>query len=145
MNVRPATRNDLAAIKSLEDELHDYSVDPSLQWHHFEDTNDRVVLLAEADTGEIAGMVKLNLVYKLSKVMCYLDELVVLHSQRGSGVGSLLMHAAEKWSWEHGADIIDFSSRGKHPGALEFYEKLGYEKRHANLYRKKREGYDGSS
>ncbi len=145
MNVRPATSNDLDAIRKLEDELHDYPVDPSVQWPHFENSADRVVLLAESEDGNVVGMVKLNLVYKLSKTMCYLDELIVMESQRGGGVGSLLMNAAETWSWEHGADIIDFSSRGKHPGALDFYEKLGYQKREANLYRKKREGYDGSS
>lgn len=144
ISIRPATRDDLAAIKILEDELHDYSVDPSAQWGHFENNPDRDVLLAERG-GKVVGMVKLNLVYKLSKIMAYLDELIVLPSERGNGVGSRLMQAAEGWSWEHGADIIDFSSRGKHPGALEFYEKLGYEKREANLYRKKRDGYDGSS
>jgi len=142
--IRPATKYDLASIKALEDELHDYSVDPSVQWKHFENNPDRVVLLAEIE-GKVVGMVKLNLVYKLSKIMSYLDELVVMSSERGSGVGSRLMRAAEDWSWQHGADIIDFSSRGKHPGALEFYKKLGYEEREAKLYRKKREGYDGSS
>lgn len=143
-SIRPATRNDFAAIRVLAAALHDYPVDPSIQWEHFDHNPDRGVLLAERD-GKVIGMVILNLVYKLSKVMSYLDELVVLPSERGGGVGSQLMQAAENWSWERGADIIDFSSRGKHPGTLEFYDKLGYEKREANLYRKKREGYDGSS
>ena len=77
--------------------------------------------------------------------MSYLDELVVLRSARGRGIGSKLMQAAEMWSWQHNADLIDFSSRGKYPGTIEFYKKLGYEERSARLYRKKREGYDGSS
>lgn len=143
VDIRPATRSDLDAIKILEDELHDYPVDPAKQWEHFEGSPDRDVLLAEVD-GKVVGMVKLNLVYKLSKVMVYLDELVVLKSQRGGGIGSRLMKAAEQWSWNHGADIIDFSSRGKDPGALTFYAKLGYQERSAKLYRKLREGYDGS-
>lgn len=144
VSIRPATRNDFTAMKVLEDELHDYSVDPAVQWKYFENSSDRVVLLAEVD-GKVVGMVILNLVYKLSKIMVYLDELVVLSSERGGGIGSQLMQAAEDWSWENGADIIDFSSRGKHPGTLEFYKKLGYEEREAKLYRKKREGYDGSN
>lgn len=144
LTIRIANKDDLAAITLLENELHDYSVDPSIQWKHFENTPDRAILVAELG-GTIVGMVILNLVYKLSKVMCYLDEIVVLGSERGGGIGSALMKAAEDWSWEHGADIIDFSSRGKDPGALEFYNKLGYAQREAKLYRKKREGYSGSS
>lgn len=144
MQIRPAVKGDLEAIKRLEDVLHDYDVDPSKQWPHFENNPDRVVLVAEIDD-EIVGMVKLNLVYKLSKILSYLDELVVLPSKRGSGVGSALMKAAEDWSWKHDADIIDLTSRGKHPGALEFYAKLGYEQRDSKQFRKKREGYDGSS
>lgn len=130
-------------MRTLEDELHTYSVDPAKQWKHFENSSDRVVLLAELD-GRVVGMVKLNLVYKLSKVMSYLDELVVLSSARGGGAGTALMEAAEKWSWEHGADIIDLTNRPAHP-ASPFYTKLGYKKRDTDVYRKKHEGYDGSS
>ena len=46
MDIRPATKDDLDAIKILEDELHDYSVDPSVQWKYFEGSDERVVLLA---------------------------------------------------------------------------------------------------
>lgn len=144
MQIRPAVRGDLDAIKILEGVLHNYDVDPTKQWSHFEENPDRVILLADFE-GEVVGMVKLNLVYKLSKIMSYLDELVVHPSKRGSGVGSALMRAAEEWSWKNGADIIDFTSRGKHPGALEFYAELGYEQRDSKQFRKKREGYDGSS
>ncbi len=140
--VRPATADDLQSIAALEHVLHSYEVDPSLQWHHFETSSNRVVLLALVD-GAVAGMVKLNMVYKLSKAMAMLDELVVHEANRGQGVGSALMTAAEGWSWDHGADIIDFTSRESHE-ALGFYEKLGYQKRATNVYRKLREGYDGS-
>jgi PhnO protein len=143
LTIRPATKTDLPAIQTLEDELHDYPVDPAVQWKHFEGSDERAVLLAELD-GDVVGMVKLNLVFKLSKVMSCLDELVVLPSARGKGAGTKLMRAAEEWSWQHGADIIDFSSREEH-SALEFYRKLGYQERDSHLYRKKREGYDGSS
>lgn len=140
--VRAASSEDLDEIALLEDVLHDYKVDPKIQWSHFENNPDRVVLLALVNN-KVAGMVKLNLVYKLSKIMVMLDELVVHEINRGHGVGSALMAAAEQWSWDHEADIIDFTSRESHE-ALGFYTKLGYEKRDTNVYRKLREGYDGS-
>lgn len=142
VDIRPATAADLNEIARLEDELHSYKVDPSKQWAHFEHTSDRVVLLAVHD-GKVAGMVKLNLVYKLSKIIAMLDELVVHTTNRGQGIGSRLMTAAEEWSWQHDADIIDFTSRDSHE-VLEFYKKLGYEKRDTNVYRKLRKGYNGS-
>lgn len=140
--IRPATSGDLAEIAALEDVLHTYKVDPSRQWQHFENNPDRAVLLATIQ-GKVAGMVKVNTIYKLSKVMVMLDELVVHDDYRGQRIGTKLMQAAEEWAWEHGADLIDFTSRESH-NALGFYEKLGYEKRDTAVYRKLREGYNGS-
>ncbi len=142
VEIRSASSDDISEIAALEKVLHTYEVDPREQWAHFENNPDRVVLLALVN-GKVAGMVKLNLVYKLSKIMVMLDELVVHEANRGQGVGSNLMAAAEEWSWSRGADIIDFTSREDH-AALGFYAKLGYEKRDTNVYRKLREGYDGS-
>ena len=59
--------------------------------------------------------------------VCYISELVVVESQRGKGIGKLLMNRAEHIAIEKGAHNI-YLTTGKNWDERKFYEKLGYQK-----------------
>jgi GNAT superfamily N-acetyltransferase len=59
----------------------------------------------------------------------YLDYLAVQARYRGQGIGGRLLQAVEQWARDNGAELIstDTNLRSNF-GAVEFYEKHGYEK-----------------
>jgi GNAT superfamily N-acetyltransferase len=59
----------------------------------------------------------------------YLEYLAVQARYRRQGIGGQLLQAVEKWAWENGAELIstDTNLRSNF-GAVEFYERHGYEK-----------------
>jgi GNAT superfamily N-acetyltransferase len=59
----------------------------------------------------------------------YLDYLAVQAKYRGRGMGGRLLDAVEQWARENGAELIstDTNLRSNF-GAIEFYERHGFEK-----------------
>jgi diamine N-acetyltransferase len=53
-------------------------------------------------------------------------DLVVASDMRRNGVGRALMHAAERWADERGADSVELGVWDFNEHALRFYEELGY-------------------
>jgi GNAT superfamily N-acetyltransferase len=64
----------------------------------------------------------------------YLDYLAVQARYRGHGIGSRLLSAVEEWARENGAELLltDTNLRSN-AGAVEFYERHGYEKQAVTL------------
>jgi GNAT superfamily N-acetyltransferase len=66
----------------------------------------------------------------------YLGYLAVQERYRGQGVGSGLLDAVEVWARERGAELISTDTNLRsNVGAIEFYERHGYE-RQAVILRK---------
>lgn len=58
----------------------------------------------------------------------HLDYLAVQASHRGQGIGSRLLSAVEEWARENGAELISTDTNLRsNEGAVEFYERHGYE------------------
>ena len=55
------------------------------------------------------------------------QALVVDQTSRGSGVGKLMMDAAERWAVERGFDSVALSSHVARSDAHAFYKAIGYE------------------
>jgi diamine N-acetyltransferase len=53
-------------------------------------------------------------------------DLVVANDMRRQGIGRALMHAAERWAGERGADSVEIGVWEFNEHALSFYEELGY-------------------
>lgn len=139
--MRPATPDDSPSIMRLLSELREQSVsDETLQdgLKTLLSDSSREVLLLEDDDGTQA-MAVINLVYKLPKVEARVDEVIVSASSRGKGYGRSIMKACEAWAWDHGSDVIEFTSRPSREAANALYQKLGYKLRETNVYQKKRE------
>ena len=58
---------------------------------------------------------------------CWVEDLVVLPSQRSRGVGKLLLDAAEDWGRRHGCDFVQLHSGLGRKDAHRFYLTNGME------------------
>ena len=56
---------------------------------------------------------------------CWVEDLIVLPSQRGRGVGKLLLDAAEDWGRKHGCDFVQLHSGLGRKDAHRFYHSNG--------------------
>lgn len=141
MATRTATPDDLPRITELLAELRERDVAASsIEQQFLAILNDskRTVLVVTHDE-QVVGLAVLNLVYKLPKVECRLDEVIVSSDVRGHGYGRELVEACEAWAWEQSADVMEFTSRPTREAANALYQKLGFEIRQTNVYVKARE------
>jgi GNAT superfamily N-acetyltransferase len=58
---------------------------------------------------------------------CWVEDLIVLPSQRSRGVGKLLLDAAEDWGRKHGCDFVQLHSGLGRKDAHRFYLTNGME------------------
>lgn len=86
-----------------------------------------LLLLAYDDTGVLVGTVQGSFLCIPSKQQLYINSLVVDQSQRGQGLGSMLMEEVEaraKKRWSSIARVLLTSSPSR--GTRSFFEKLGF-------------------
>ena len=65
----------------------------------------------------------------------YLGELVVAPTARRSGVGGLLVRAAEEWARQRGLDRVTLETGTANEGARALYAQLGYVEEQVTLTR----------
>lgn len=140
MATRTATPDDLPRITELLAELRDREVvagSIESQFAAILDDPQRTVMVVTNDE-QVVGMAALNLVFKLPKIECRLDEVVVSSVARGHGYGRELVEACEAWAWQQQADVMEFTSRPSREAANALYRNLGFEIRETNVYMKVR-------
>jgi GNAT superfamily N-acetyltransferase len=77
--------------------------------------------------GEVIGWIEVSIERRLqSAPFGMIGGLVVSESVRGRGIGRLLCHRAEQWTWDQGLDTLRVTSRSTRPGAHRFYLRDGY-------------------
>lgn len=141
MEIRPMTleQEDTDAIITLLSELRGtpQEYDEAMARSHIKlvHSHDHVALLA-IDQGEPVGMAVINVIYKLPIREARIDEVIVSEAARGHGVGQKLIEACEVWARDNDVDVIEFTSRPSREAANHLYQKLGYQIRDTNVYRK---------
>jgi len=86
-------------------------------------------------TDEVAGMITIA-IYRIPYTKkAYLDDLVIDEKFRKMGIATKLMQKAVEEAKKHQAAYIDFTSRPERVAGNNLYEKLGFQKREANVYR----------
>ena len=103
-------------------------------------SDDRAVFVAEV-AGELVGFCGAHfeppatepwrqLQRDLGRGRVFVDALAVREAQRGGGVGTALMRAAETWGRARGASILFVDSFADGPTSTPFYERrMGYQRR----------------
>lgn len=125
---------------SYEEQLYEGKLETSfpddqLNWEEYIDSEEKVVFLA-FHTEECIGQIRL---VKDWNGFAYIENIAVRKSFRKSGIGHLLLEAAETWA--QGKSLIGLSLEAQNDNviACRFYEKEGFElggadtlKQHAN-------------
>ena len=95
-----------------------------------------VLLVARATDGTIVGSLTLALFRVPTGLRAWIEDVVVDESARGSGVGeSLVIEALERAS-AAGVKSVDLTSRPSRDAANRLYQRLGFEARTTNVYRR---------
>ncbi|HEV3367286.1 MAG TPA: GNAT family N-acetyltransferase [Acidimicrobiales bacterium] len=104
-----------------------------------------VLLVARASDGTIVGSLTLALFRVPTGLRAWIEDVVVDESARGAGVGeSLVVEALERAS-AAGVKSVDLTSRPSRDAANRLYQRLGFEARTTNVYRRTLESPERSS
>ena len=79
-------------------------------------------LLAFDPSGELVGSVYVE----VNSSRGYFGMLAVNPAKQGTGIGRILVHAAEDYCREHGCQVMDISVLSLRPELPPLYRKLGY-------------------
>jgi GNAT superfamily N-acetyltransferase len=130
LKLRPARKEDTAALARLADELEHPTTSEQIaeRFSAALQQNTYALVVAELPSGEVAGFMEL-VVERLIDAEPRVDVagLVVSKTHRGLGIGRALMAHAEKWAVERNLRMVHLRSNLKRAGAHAFYERLGYE------------------
>jgi len=104
------------------------------------DQEESVRLVADVG-GRVVGSARIELRHPspasmLRPVLAAWVDVAVLEGQRGNGIGSRLMQAAEQWAREHGAGLMMLDASVANLDALRFYEQRHGYRRSGVLMRK---------
>ena len=86
------------------------------------DASDTIFVALQDDDTRVAGCVMMHPLPGHKRVK--LRAMAVYPELQGSGLGRMLVQAAEAWAWQQGFETIVLHARKT---ALGFYERLGYE------------------
>ena len=141
--IRPATRDDVAAIVALlaDDPLGAAREDPA-DPVTYDTAYDRVVadpgqhlVVAERD-GSVVGTLQLSIIPGLSRrgaTRSIIEGVRVARDERGAGLGTELITWAVEESRRLGATLVQLTSDASRTDARRFYERLGFEASHVGF------------
>jgi GNAT superfamily N-acetyltransferase len=127
--VRGARPNDAAALASLAGELGYPATDAQMgaRFAAVSSNPDHAILVAEHG-GMVVGWIHATLTQSLETDRCAeIRGLVVGRNHRGSGIGTMLVAAAEGWARERGCPRIRVRTNVTREDAGAFYTKLGFQ------------------
>lgn len=135
-SVRLAQPADLPALCALLGELFaieaDFRPDPARQWLGLERllkrAPDAAVLVAVSD-GEVIGMCSAQVLISTAEggEVALVEDVVVRADRRGSGAGSALIVALERWCRERGIRRLQLLADRANTPALDFYRRKGWQ------------------
>lgn len=129
LRIRPMAEADLAAVRSLLDQL---GYEPAWDEVHrrfiaVTTAAGHEVLVGEAE-GRVAGLIHLFARPAFDKPPeVVVQAIIVDAARRGRGIGKILMQAAEDWAVQRGYRSVSLHSKTARADAHKFYDALGYE------------------
>ena len=126
--IREATESDSTAIAALAGELG-YATTPAEMRRRLaalqQSKNDDVLVAVRSDT--VVGWIHLSRIPSLeSSPFAEIRGFVVTESERGTGVGTQLVNAAEEWSRERACPRIRVRSNIVRTATRRFYQNRGF-------------------
>ena len=99
------------------------------------DPNQELVVL-ESRYGEVIGTLQLSFIQYLTYqggMRAQIEQVRILETERGKGLGNQLFQWALKRAKEKGAHIVQLTTDKKRPEAVKFYEGLGFKSSHEGM------------
>ena len=128
---------DLAeAVATLVPQLSSSSPPPTLDELRQIVVDPATTLLVARDGGRIVGTLTLAVFRVPTGVRAWVEDVVVDGGSRGAGVASALVGAALDAAQQRGARTVDLTSRPEREAANRLYQRLGFELRTTNVYRR---------
>lgn len=94
------------------------------------------LFIALSDQGDIVGMSTLAVFRIPTGLRAWIEDVVVDDSARRQGVGEALTLAMVARARDLGCVTVDLTSRPSREAANTLYQKLGFERRETNVYRR---------
>jgi GNAT superfamily N-acetyltransferase len=139
LRIRPARREDLAAVVALlqEDRPHPDPIDPMPAGYvaAFEEIladPDNTVVVAEHE-GRVVGTFQLTFIRHLMRRGSLVAQIEAVHvdaRHRSRGIGEAMMQWAIAEARRHGCLRMQLTSNKTRTRAHRFYERLGFERSH---------------
>lgn len=146
MFFREARKKDVVEIVKMiaNDELgklrEDYNEAlPEKYYNAFENINsdkNQELIVIEDEKGELVGTLQLSFIQYLTYqggIRAQIEAVRIRDDQRGKGLGEQLVKWAIDSAKERGAHLVQLTTDKKRPGALKFYEKLGFTASHEGM------------
>ena len=138
LEFRSATESDLSDLTHLlaDDELGSKREDTSLPinqsyvdaFHSIDKDSNNELTVVESD-GALVGMLQLTFIPYLTHTgswRCLIEGVRIEKSFRGQGAGTDFIHWAIQRARQRKCSIVQLTSDKQRPGALRFYESLGF-------------------
>jgi ribosomal protein S18 acetylase RimI-like enzyme len=93
-------------------------------------------LFVARDGDHVVGMLTLALFETPTGVRAWIEDVVVDGAARGQGVAAQLVQAALDRATNAGARTVDLTSRPDREAANRLYQRMGFETRTTNVYRR---------
>lgn len=93
------------------------------------------VLFVARDGERIVGSLTLAVFRIPTGLRAWIEDVMVDESARGRGAGTALNRAALEHARHAGARTVDLTSRPSREAANRLYQKLGFQRRHTNVWR----------
>ncbi|NKI32682.1 GNAT family N-acetyltransferase [Croceivirga thetidis] len=146
MKIRPANKNDVAAIVEMlaNDKLGSQREEfrnplPNAYLKAFESINTdpyQELVVMEDESEMVIGTLQLSFIQYLTYqggIRAQIEQVRIHESQRGKGLGKVLFEWAINRSKERGAHLVQLTTDKKRPDALRFYESLGFKASHEGM------------
>ena len=141
INVRRAKRMDESSIADLADQLGYPCALPEIRARmaRIMQDEDQSILVAEQADSKVVGWVHVFIARRLIvETFVEIGGLIVAEGQRGSGVGKVLLEAAEDWARDREVSGMRVRSNFIRKEAHRFYKRLGYRRiKQQNVFYKK--------
>jgi len=135
ITIRPATQADEEAVLDLIEELFvapgarppHYRVDDAREAIQRTISSEHSDILLGVDGDTVIGMLALYVDFLMIRygLRCWLEDFVVLPSERSRGAGRALLEAATVWARTHGCTHIQLNSFNARKDAHRFYVANG--------------------
>ncbi len=129
------TAADHAAVSGLLAHLSSAEPPDAAQFASIARSSVTTLLCAQVE-GRIVGTLSLVTFSLLTGMRAWIEDVVVGPDARGQGVATALIEEALQRAARLGCRTVDLTSRPSRIEANRLYERLGFERRETNVYRK---------